>query len=77
MAGFPGVREVAVIGRPDERWGEVVTAVVVAESGASVEPASLRAFAAEQLAPYKVPKAVEFVDELPRNALGKVVRREL
>jgi malonyl-CoA/methylmalonyl-CoA synthetase len=77
VAGFPGVREVAVVGRPDERWGEVVTAVVVADAGASVEPAALRAFAAERLAPYKVPKVVEFVDVLPRNALGKVVRREL
>ena len=69
------VVEVAVIGRPSEQWGEEVTAVVVA-SGA-VEEQDLREHAASRLAPYKVPKRVEFIDELPRNALGKVVRGEL
>jgi malonyl-CoA/methylmalonyl-CoA synthetase len=72
---FPGVREAAVVGRPSPEWGEAVTAVVVADG--PVDPAALRAFAAEQLAPYKVPKAVEFVGELPRNSLGKVLRHEL
>jgi malonyl-CoA/methylmalonyl-CoA synthetase len=69
---FPGVIEVAVIGRPSEVWGEQVTAVIVAEG--SLDVGALRSFAAERLAPYKVPKAVEIVDALPRNALGKVVR---
>jgi acyl-CoA synthetase (AMP-forming)/AMP-acid ligase II len=69
------VVEVAVIGRASDQWGEAVTAVIVADG--VVDPAALRAFAAARLAPYKVPKAVEFVDELPRNALGKIVRREL
>jgi malonyl-CoA/methylmalonyl-CoA synthetase len=78
LSEFPGVREVAVIGRPSEQWGEAVTAVVAAsEEGGPVDPAALRRFAASRLAPYKVPKAIEFVDALPRNALGKVVRREL
>jgi malonyl-CoA/methylmalonyl-CoA synthetase len=71
----PDVREVAVIGRPSERWGEEVTAVVVAER--DVEAERLREYAAERLAPYKVPKRVEFIDELPRNAMGKLVRGEL
>ena len=75
LAGFPGVREVAVVGRPSEEWGETVTAVVVADR--ELDPALLRAHAAEQLAPYKVPKAIEFVDALPRNALGKLVRHQL
>jgi malonyl-CoA/methylmalonyl-CoA synthetase len=75
LAEFPGVREVAVIGRPSDEWGEAVTAVVVADR--ELDPALLRAHAAQQLAPYKVPKAIEFVDVLPRNALGKLVRREL
>jgi malonyl-CoA/methylmalonyl-CoA synthetase len=75
LATHPGVREVAVVGRPSERWGEEVTAVVVAEG--AIEEAELRAHAAKQLAPYKVPKRVEFTTELPRNALGKVVRRKL
>ncbi len=72
---FPGVREAAVVGRPSPEWGEAVTAVVVADG--PVDPTALRAFAAERLAPYKVPKAVEFVAELPRNSLGKVLRHEL
>ena len=75
LAGYPEIREVAVIGRPSERWGEEVTAVVVAESAFDGE--RLRALAAERLAPYKVPKRVEFIDEIPRNAMGKVVRGDL
>jgi acyl-CoA synthetase (AMP-forming)/AMP-acid ligase II len=75
LGAHPDVREVAVVGRPSERWGEEVTAVVVAER--SVDGERLREFAAEQLAPYKVPKRIEFADELPRNAMGKVVRGEL
>jgi malonyl-CoA/methylmalonyl-CoA synthetase len=72
---FPGVREAAVVGRPSPEWGEAVTAVVVADQ--PVDAKALRAFAAERLAAYKVPKAVEFVDELPRNSLGKVLRHQL
>jgi malonyl-CoA/methylmalonyl-CoA synthetase len=71
----PAVAEVAVIGRPSETWGEEVTAVVVASR--EVDPDALRAHAAQELAPYKVPKRVEFVDALPRNALGKLVRGEI
>ena len=72
-----GVAEVAVAGRPDPEWGEVVTAYVVAAPGASPDGAALMAHAAAHLAPYKCPKAVHFVDTLPRNALGKLVRSEL
>jgi malonyl-CoA/methylmalonyl-CoA synthetase len=75
LVTHPDVREVAVIGRPSERWGEEVTAVVVAER--AVDEETLRAYAAEALAPYKVPKRIEFADELPRNAMGKLVRGEL
>ncbi|HWD65060.1 MAG TPA: AMP-binding protein [Solirubrobacteraceae bacterium] len=75
LAEFPGVREAAVVGRPSPDWGEAVTAVVVTDG--PVDPADLRNFAAQRLAPYKVPKAVEFVDQLPRNSLGKVLRHEL
>jgi malonyl-CoA/methylmalonyl-CoA synthetase len=71
----PAVVEVAVVGRPSDRWGEEVTAVVVA--GGEVGPEDLRAHASQQLAPYKVPKRVEFVEALPRNALGKVIRSDL
>lgn len=75
LATHPDIVEVAVIGRPSERWGEEVTAVVVAERTVPVD--ELRAHAALALAPYKVPKQVEFIDELPRNALGKVLRNQL
>jgi malonyl-CoA/methylmalonyl-CoA synthetase len=75
LASHPCVREVAVVGRASERWGEQVTAVVVAVR--PVDPEELKAHAANHLAPYKVPKEVEFVAELPRNALGKILRGEL
>jgi malonyl-CoA/methylmalonyl-CoA synthetase len=75
IATHPDVREVAVVGRASEQWGEEVTAVVVADHPIADE--ALRAHAAQQLAPYKVPKRFEFTDELPRNALGKVMRHEL
>jgi malonyl-CoA/methylmalonyl-CoA synthetase len=75
LESYPGVREVAVIGRPSEAWGEAVTAVVVADR--PIDAAALRAHAATRLAPYKVPKRVEFTTRLPRNALGKIVRHEL
>lgn len=71
----PAVREAAVIGRPSERWGEQVTAIVVTER--PLEAELLRRHAAGQLAPYKVPKAIEFAPELPRNALGKLLRNQL
>jgi malonyl-CoA/methylmalonyl-CoA synthetase len=71
----PDVKEVAVVGRPSEAWGEEVTAVVVAERPVSAE--ALREHAADGLVAYKVPKRFEFADELPRNALGKVLRGEL
>jgi acyl-CoA synthetase (AMP-forming)/AMP-acid ligase II len=66
---------VAVIGRPSDTWGEEVTAVVVAER--EVEPDELKQFAARELVSYKVPKRVEFVDRLPRNAMGKLVRGQV
>jgi malonyl-CoA/methylmalonyl-CoA synthetase len=75
LAAHPDVREVAVVGRPSEQWGEEVTAVVVAERPVAGE--RLRQYAAERLAPYKVPKRIEFAEELPRNAMGKVVRADL
>jgi fatty-acyl-CoA synthase len=70
-----GVAEVAVIGLPDERWIEAVTAVVVPRG--EVTEAELVAHAREKLAHFKAPKRVLFVDELPRNASGKILKREL
>ena len=72
-----GVAECAVIGLPDETWGERVVAVVVLEPGADVTEASVMAVCRERLARFKRPEQVVVVDALPRNALGKVLKREL
>jgi malonyl-CoA/methylmalonyl-CoA synthetase len=72
----PGVAEVAVVGTPSEEWGETVTAFVVA-AGPPPARDELAAFVADRLAPYKRPRAVHYVDALPRNALGKVLKHQL
>ncbi|MCT1639665.1 fatty acyl-CoA synthetase [Dietzia cinnamea] len=71
------VAEVAVIGTPDPKWIEAVTAVVVLKDGAEATEDEIIAGAREYLAPFKVPKRVVFVDELPRNQSGKLLKREL
>ena len=76
LLGHPDVAEVAVVGTPSDEWGEVVTAFVV-PAGDHPTTESLLALAAEQLAPFKRPRAIHFVDSLPRNALGKVLKHEL
>jgi fatty-acyl-CoA synthase len=73
----PAVREVAVIPIPDPKWIEAVTAVVVLEPGASVDEATLIEHARASLATFKVPKRVHFVDALPKNTAGKLLKREL
>jgi malonyl-CoA/methylmalonyl-CoA synthetase len=76
LLDHPDVAEVAVVGTPSDEWGEVVTAYVVPTGdNPSAEP--LLAFAAERLAAFKRPRLVRFVDSLPRNALGKVLKHEL
>lgn len=73
----PQVLEAAVIGLPDDHWGERVHAVVVAKPGQDLEPGDVIAFARERLAGYKVPKSAEFKEALPKNATGKVLKTEL
>jgi acyl-CoA synthetase (AMP-forming)/AMP-acid ligase II len=73
----PAVAEVAVIGIPDEKWGELVTALVVLKPGAEVTADDLVAFCRERLAGYKLPKRIEFRDELARTATGKLQKFKL
>ena len=73
----PGVEEVAVIGIPDEVWGESVCAVVVPKKGYQVDEATIIEFCAARLSGYKKPKRVEFREELPKNAAGKVTKNVL
>jgi acyl-CoA synthetase (AMP-forming)/AMP-acid ligase II len=73
----PSVVEAAVLGAPDPKWGEKVIAVVAIRSGESASAAELVAFCRERIASYKKPRHVVFVEALPRNASGKVLKREL
>ena len=73
----PDIREVAVVGVPDPRLGEVGAAFVVPAAGAVVDGDDVIAWSRDQMANYKVPRTVVVVDELPRNATGKVVKDEL
>jgi fatty-acyl-CoA synthase len=66
-----------VVGLPHPRWIEAVTAVLVVKAGSTLSEAQVLAHAATQLAPFKCPKAVVFVDSLPKNPSGKLLKREL
>jgi len=77
LAQHPDVLDVAVIGVPDARWVEAVKALVVPRPGSAATPDELIAFARGRLAGYKLPRSIEFVDELPRTPSGKVLKREL
>lgn len=73
----PAVSEVAVIGLPDEKWIEAITAVVVLKEGETASEEALIAHAKDVMAPYKVPKRVLFVDALPKSTAGKILKRHL
>ncbi len=73
----PAVAEAAIVGLPDERWVEAVTAVIVVRDGASVSADELNAYCQRELAPYKRPKRLFFRQVLPKNASGKILKREL
>ncbi len=79
LGGHPAVRDVAVVGRPDPKWGETVQAAVVLRAGRRVTEDELIAWAKDRLAGYKRPREILFLsaDEMPRNATGKILHREL
>jgi acyl-CoA synthetase (AMP-forming)/AMP-acid ligase II len=77
LTSHPAVSEAAVIGVPDEKWGEAVKAVVILKEGAEATEEEIIEYCKQNMASYKKPKSIDFVKEFPRNEIGKVLKREL
>jgi len=77
LHAHPSVLDAAVIGAPDDEWGESVKAIVQLRAGAQTTSEDLIKFCGERLAGYKKPRSLDFVDELPRDAAGKLLKRSL
>ncbi|MCG8374531.1 MAG: hypothetical protein MI700_13400, partial [Balneolales bacterium] len=74
---IPSIKEVVVIGVPDEEWGQKVTAIVTLANGAVPDLQEIRTFLKAELTDFKIPKELKVVDELPKTITGKVKRKEL
>ncbi len=77
LLGYPGVLEVAVFGVPDETWGEAIKAQIVPVSGEQLDAKAIMEFLRDRIANYKIPKSIDFISSIPRNAAGKILHREL
>ena len=77
LYAHPKVADVAVIGIPSEKWGEEVKACVVVKEGEELTEAEIITHARENIAGYKCPKSIDFIDALPRNPSGKILRKDL
>ena len=75
--GHDCVSDVAVIGIPDDKWGEAVKAIVVLKNGKTSSEEEIISFVKERIAGFKSPKSVDFISELPRNPSGKILKKEL
>jgi fatty-acyl-CoA synthase len=72
-----GVSDVSVIGIADDKWGETPKAYIEIQAGATISPEEIESFCRAKLAGYKVPRHIEFIETLPRNPTGKVLKKEL
>jgi fatty-acyl-CoA synthase len=77
LYSFPKIDEAAVIGVPDPDWGQEPMAIVVLKKGESADPDEIMEFCRSRLAGFKRPRSVVFTDELPRNPMGKVMKKDL
>lgn len=77
LSGHPQIADVAVVGAPDEKWGEIVTAVIVPKPNEEISLEELEAFCRKHLSAYKIPRSVQFVEALPRNTSGKLMKYRL